>query len=141
MCSRRLRAATSPCGAATRPNFNSALTAYYQARDRVPERSHAAAAPASASDLCHTVKEGEQAIEYFTTGDEVSAFVASREKVSVVCAIASKREIEQQLAALRFQLEKFTYGAEYVDAHFWQLKEAADRCLSKLYDAIFAPLE
>jgi CHAT domain-containing protein len=96
---------------------------------------------ATASDLRSAVKGDEQAIEYFTTGDEISAFVASRQEVNVVRAIASKRELDLQLAELRFQLEKFTYGAQYVDAHFWQLKEATDRCLSKLYDAIFAPLE
>lgn len=96
---------------------------------------------ASASDLRGALEEHEQAIEYFTTGDEVSAFLASRDEFNVVRAIASKRELEGQLAALRFQIEKFSYGSEYADAHFWQLKEATDRCLSDLYKAIFAPLE
>jgi CHAT domain-containing protein/tetratricopeptide (TPR) repeat protein len=96
---------------------------------------------ASVSDLRNAIREDEEAIEYFATGDEVSAFVASRNGVRVVRAIASKRDLEQQLTALRFQLEKFSYGARYVDDHFWQLKETTDRCLGKLYDAIFAPLE
>lgn len=96
---------------------------------------------ASAADLRHALQAGEQAIEYFTTGDEVSAFVASREQVGVVRGIASKRQVEQQLAALRFQIEKFSYGPQYADAHFWQLKAIADQCLGSLYQAIFAPLE
>jgi CHAT domain-containing protein len=96
---------------------------------------------ASASDLRHALEAGEQAIEYFTTGDEVSAFVASRHQFRVVRAITSKRDLKQRLAALQFQIEKFSYGSEYVDAHFWQLKEVTDQCLSELYEAIFAPLE
>src|SRR5262249_42617432 len=96
---------------------------------------------ASAAQLQSTLEGDEQAIEYFTTGDDVSAFVASRDQFSVVRAIASKRDLEQHLAELRFQLEKFTYGAQYVDRHFWQLKEVTDRCLSRLYEAVFAPLE
>lgn len=96
---------------------------------------------ASASDLQQALEEGEQAIEYFTTGDELSAFVASRNRVTVVRAIASKLDLEELLASLRFQIEKFSYGASYVDAHFWQLKEATDLCLSKLYEAVFSPLE
>jgi CHAT domain-containing protein len=96
---------------------------------------------ASALDLSASLEGGEQAIEYFTTGEEVSAFLVSREGVSVIRAITSKQTLEWRLAALRFQIEKFTYGAEYADAHFWQLKEMADQCLNDLYNAVFAPLE
>jgi CHAT domain-containing protein len=96
---------------------------------------------ASASDLRGALEEHEQAIEYFTTGDEVSAFLVSREGFRVARAIASKRDLEQLLAALRFQIEKFTYGSGYADAHFWQLKEVTDQCLNELYKSIFAPLE
>ena len=96
---------------------------------------------ASASDLRGALEEQEQAIEYFTTGDEVSAFLASQDGFSVVRAIASKRELESRLAELRFQIDKFSYGGEYADAHFWQLKEVTDQCLSDLYNEIFLPLE
>ncbi len=100
-------------------------------------------APQSAtiSDLSHALEADETAIEYFTTGDEVSAFVASRDGIKVVRRIASKRELEQRLAALRFQIEKFSYGAEYVDAHFWQLKGATDKVLAEIYEMIFLPFE
>ena len=96
---------------------------------------------AEAADLRRSLAEGEQAIEYFTTGDEVSAFVVSRDQITVVRAFASKRKLERRLAELRFQIEKFCYGNEYVEAHFWQLKELTDQCLGALYEAIFAPLE
>jgi CHAT domain-containing protein len=45
------------------------------------------------------------------------------------------------LTALRFQIEKFNYGAAYVDAYFGQLKRTTDGHLADLYKQIFAPLE
>jgi CHAT domain-containing protein len=96
---------------------------------------------ATVSDLCRALEADETAVEYFTTGDEVSAFIASRAGIKVIRRIASKSELERRLAALRFQIEKFSYGAEYVDAHFWQLKGATDQALSEIYEAIFLPLE
>ena len=96
---------------------------------------------ATVADLSHALEADETAIEYFTTGDDVSAFVASRDGLKVVRRIASKRELEKRLAALRFQIEKFSYGAEYADAHFWQLKGATDKALSEIYEMIFSPLE
>jgi len=96
---------------------------------------------ASAQDLRGALDDNELAIEYFTTGDKVSVFLVSREGLKVIRDIASKRDLEKRLAALRFQIKKFAYGSEYADAHFWQLKEMADQCLNELYKSIFAPLE
>ncbi len=96
---------------------------------------------ASILDLRTSLYEGETVIEYFTTGDEVSAFVATRDRVKVIRAFASKQEVEHHLSTLRFQLEKFNYGPEYVDAHFGHLRRATDEHLSRLYQVIFAPLE
>ena len=93
------------------------------------------------SDLRQALQPDEVAIEYFTTGDDVSAFIMSRDDLSVARAISSKREVEDGLKALRFQIEKFTYGEAYVDMHFWQLKAAMDECLTRLYESVFAPLE
>lgn len=99
------------------------------------------ASATSASDLGRALEAGETAIEYFTTGDDVCAFLISRDGLKVARAISSKRDVEERLMALRFQIEKFAYGPGYVDSHFWQLKGAMDQCLSALYDLIFAPLE
>ncbi len=95
----------------------------------------------SAADLRGSLEAGEVAVEYFYTGDYVSAFVATREKIEVVRSVALRREVERLLASFRFQIEKFNYGAGYVDAHFGQLKRAADEHLSELYRLVFAPLE
>jgi CHAT domain-containing protein len=91
--------------------------------------------------LLQALEPDEVAIEYFTTGDDVSAFILSHGDLSVIKAIDSKREVEERLKALRFQIEKFTYGEGYVDVHFWQLKEAMDQCLTRLYESVFAPIE
>ncbi len=96
---------------------------------------------ASVSDLRDALEEDETAIEYFTTGDQVSAFIASRNGVRVARGIASKRELERVLAALRFQIEKFNYGSEYVEAYFGQLKRATGEHLAHIYKSIFAPVE
>ncbi|MEN3335420.1 MAG: hypothetical protein V7641_4785 [Blastocatellia bacterium] len=97
--------------------------------------------PASVADLLGALEADEVAVEYFTTGDEVSAFIASRDGIEVVRAIASKRDLEQKLAATRFQIEKFGYGKDYINPHFWQLKQTTDESLTALYEALFAPLE
>jgi CHAT domain-containing protein len=94
-----------------------------------------------ASDLRNALEPGETVIEYFTTGNQVSAFIASRDGINVARAIASKSDVERMLAALRFQIEKFNYGADYVEAHFSQLNRATNEHLVQLYRSIFAPLE
>src|SRR5207237_8221749 len=58
------------------------------------------------ADLCGTLREDETAIEYFVTGEHVSAFIATRDGLRVARHLTSKREAERLLAALRFQLEK-----------------------------------
>lgn len=96
---------------------------------------------ASVADLREALEPGETVIEYFMTGDYVSAFIASRESFSVARRIASKSEIERVLSTLRFQIEKFNYGPDYVEAYFGQLRRGTNETLHQLYKSIFAPLE
>ena len=93
------------------------------------------------TDLRDALDTDETLIEYFTLGDQVSAFVASRADVQIVRGLASKQEVERRLAALRFQLEKFNYGADFADGHFEQLHSAMNQYLIELYQLIFAALE
>ncbi|HEY7543626.1 MAG TPA: CHAT domain-containing protein, partial [Blastocatellia bacterium] len=95
---------------------------------------------ASARDLQSALGADEAAIEYFITGDEISAFIATRERVRLARGIASKRDVEQMLAAFRFQIEKFNFGSRYVDAYLGQLKRATDDYLARLGEQVFAPL-
>jgi CHAT domain-containing protein len=97
--------------------------------------------PATSVDLRQSLNEGETAIEYFTAGDEISAFIATREKLLVARSIASKRSIEKVLSTLRFQIDKFNYGPLHVQNHFGQLKRSIDEHLSSIYRMVFQPLE
>ncbi|HKP85127.1 MAG TPA: CHAT domain-containing tetratricopeptide repeat protein [Blastocatellia bacterium] len=96
---------------------------------------------ASISDLRETLDPGETVIEFFTTGDHVSAFIASRESFRVARRVALKGEVERLLATLRFQIEKFNYGSDYIEAYFGQLRRGANETLNQLYKSLFAPLE
>lgn len=93
------------------------------------------------NDLRDTLEADECAVEFFITGDEVSAFVASREQITIARNLASKKEVEKSLMGLRFQIEKFNYGAAYVEAYFGQLKRTTDGHLVDLYRQLFAPIE
>jgi CHAT domain-containing protein len=96
---------------------------------------------ASIEELQAVLEPGETVVEYFATAKYVSAFIVSRDGVQVARRIAKKSEVENLLATLRFQIEKFNYGAEYVEAYFGQLRRAANEILSQLYTMIFAPVE
>jgi len=48
---------------------------------------------ASVAELQDTLESGETAIEYFTTTDEISAFVVTRSTVQLVRKFASKRDV------------------------------------------------
>ncbi|HWO02936.1 MAG TPA: CHAT domain-containing tetratricopeptide repeat protein [Blastocatellia bacterium] len=96
---------------------------------------------ASLADLRETLQPGETVIEYFTTGKHISAFIASREGIQIARRIAAQSEVEKLLATLRFQIEKFNYGPEYVEAYFGQLRRAANEILGQLYLLVLAPLE
>jgi hypothetical protein len=62
----------------------------------------------TAQNLCAVLEADEIAIEYFTTGDRVSAFIASPNELQLARDIASKQELERLLASLKFQVEKFS---------------------------------
>ena len=96
---------------------------------------------ASISDLRDCLSPDETLIEYFSTGEYLSAFVAAHNEIQVARKIVRRSEIERLLDALRFQIEKFNYGSEYVEAYFGQLRRAANEILSTLYKAVYLPLE
>lgn len=93
------------------------------------------------ADLRNTLHPDEIAVEFFTTGGDVSAFIASPESIQVVRSITSKAKVDMLISALRFQFEKFTYEPAYLRAHGEQLGETTNHYLQRLYDEVFAPLE
>jgi CHAT domain-containing protein len=92
-------------------------------------------------ELQETLEPDETAVEYFTTEDQISAFVVTREGIQVVRALASKREVEAALAALRFQIEKFNYGPGYADGYFEQLNQSTNQYLGLLARYLVSGLE
>jgi len=92
-------------------------------------------------ELQQSLERDETAIEYFTTGDEISAFVVTESSIDVVRGFASKRGVERALVPLRFQIEKFNYGTVYADNYFEQLNRSANQHLGLLCRTLFSPLE
>jgi CHAT domain-containing protein len=104
--------------------------------DQVPQMRRVVEA-----DLRSALRADEIAIEYFATGGNLSAFVASPDSIQVVRSLTSKSKVDMLISALRFQLEKFTYEPAYVRTHADQLKETTEHHLQCLYREVFAPLE
>jgi CHAT domain-containing protein len=78
-------------------------------------------------------------IEYFTTGDEVFAFIVSRNSARVVRQLCPAARVLNQQERLSFQLEKFMLGRDYVESHARQILDATKRHLHELYKYLVAP--
>jgi CHAT domain-containing protein/tetratricopeptide (TPR) repeat protein len=78
-------------------------------------------------------------VEYFTTGDEVLAFIISRNDTKVVRRLCNVSTILKLQARLRFQLENFMLGREYVTVHSAQILKSAKFWLRELYERLMAP--
>ncbi|HEU4386635.1 MAG TPA: CHAT domain-containing protein [Blastocatellia bacterium] len=97
--------------------------------------------PAAEADLRKSLRASEILIEFFTTGDELSAFVVSPRDTQVIRSISSMSKVEKLVLPLRSQLEKLTYDPSYVRAHGNHLRETTNHYLNALYREVFAPLE
>jgi CHAT domain-containing protein/tetratricopeptide (TPR) repeat protein len=92
-------------------------------------------------ELQASLEPDEIVVEFFTTGDEISAFIMCRDQLTVSRGVASRREIERLLSALRFQIEKFNYGPGYTEDYFEQLNSATNQFLTQLYLHLLARFE
>ncbi len=88
-----------------------------------------------------TLMRDETLIEYYFAGDELLAYVLDQGGLHVRRRIAKKDEIERAVISLRFQLQKFDLGAEYLKRHEKHLLISVSHSLSKLYDLTLRPLE
>ena len=80
----------------------------------------------------------EALIEYYFDGDELKIFVIDRDDVTVSKGGRPRGELQDLVFELKFQIEKFGYGAAYFSAHHAQLLESAQGVLRELYEALFA---
>jgi CHAT domain-containing protein len=78
-------------------------------------------------------------VEYFTAGDEVLAFIISRNDAKVVRKLSTASAILKLQARLRFHLGNFTLGTDYQTVHSVQILESARSLLRTLYDLLRAP--
>ena len=78
-------------------------------------------------------------VEYFTTGDEILAFVVARNRPRVVrrlCSVGGVLNLQEQLG---FQIETLLLGRDHVRAHAEQLLESTRHRLHELYRHLVAP--
>jgi CHAT domain-containing protein/tetratricopeptide (TPR) repeat protein len=78
-------------------------------------------------------------IEYFTTGDEILAFIVSSESAKVMRRLCHATRVLTLQERLGFQLEKYMLGGSYVAAHSEQMLEATRRRLQELYRNLIEP--
>ena len=83
--------------------------------------------------------KGTTLLEYFTSGDEILVFVISADGARAVRRVCSLSRVSSLQERLRFQLEAFTLGEDYVATHADQLLETTKRHLHALYDCLVAP--
>ena len=78
-------------------------------------------------------------IEYFTTGDEIMAFIISPDDERVVRRVCPAGRVLNLQERLGFQLEKFMLGGDYIEAHSQQILDSTKRHLHQLYASLVAP--
>lgn len=86
------------------------------------------------------ISEDTTIVEFFSTKEEVLAFVITHDSARVIRRLAPPSRIQTIQQRLAFQLEKFLLGAAFVDAHSEQILEATLHYLRVLFDALIAPL-
>src|SRR4029077_6240974 len=78
-------------------------------------------------------------VEYFTTGDEILAFIVSRSGARVVRRLCPAARIISVQERLGFQIEKFLLGRDFVTAHAEQILTSTRGYLQTLYGYLIAP--
>ena len=80
-------------------------------------------------------------VEYTVLGDELLAFVVTRDRISVTRNLASVAEIAERLNALRFQIDSLRFGARSIRKHLSSLTQKINVHLQVLHDWLVRPLE
>jgi CHAT domain-containing protein len=107
-------------------------------------RREGAAAPLHRFDVQQLQRQltGDDAlVEYTALGDELLAFVVTRDRVEVARNVASVAAIGERLNALRFQIDSLRFGARSIRRHLTALTEKINVHLRQLHDQLIRPLE
>jgi CHAT domain-containing protein/Tfp pilus assembly protein PilF len=85
--------------------------------------------------------EDEALVEYTALGDELLAFIVMRGRVYVARKLASVKEIDERLNAMRSQIDTLRFGSPTMRKYLPTLTAKINVYLKKLYDALIRPLE
>lgn len=106
-------------------------------------RRESAASPLRTFDvgrLQQQLREKDALVEYAAVGDELLAFIVTREKVQVERNLTSLSTIVEHLNALRFQIETLRFGARAIRRHLPTLTEKINVHLRQLHEQLIRPL-
>lgn len=99
---------------------------------------------AQARSATHRVRDGLPPdlvlVAYHVLGDEVLAFVSLPDRLEVVRRVTSVAVVQQLLARLSAQWDRFRSGAGFVERHQERLEASTRRVLGELYGQLWAPL-
>lgn len=91
--------------------------------------------------LQQQLRQNDAVVEYTALGDELLAFVVTRESVRVTRNLGSLTAIVEHLNALRFQIETLRFGARAIRRHLATLTEKINVHLRHLHEALIQPLK
>ena len=92
-------------------------------------------------ELQRQLGEDEALVEYTALGDELLAFVVTREHVHVARNLASVTDVNQRLNAMRSQIDTLRFGAPAMRKHLPALTQKINVYLKALHDVLIRPLE
>jgi CHAT domain-containing protein/tetratricopeptide (TPR) repeat protein len=93
------------------------------------------------ADVRKDLPDDTTLVEYYSSAHGTLVFVVSSDDVRVVRLAPSARELADDLSRLRFHIEKWGYGAEYVRRRDKTLRACLDRNLRSVAARIWDPLE
>lgn len=91
--------------------------------------------------LQQQLRENDALVEYAALGDELLAFVVTRDEVHVTRKLSSVSSIAEHLNALRFQIETLRFGARAIRRHLPTLTQKINVHLRQLHDLLIRPLK
>ena len=91
--------------------------------------------------LQQQLSDNHALIEYAALGDELLAFVVTRDKLHIKRTSGSIAAIVEHLNALRFQIGTLRFGAGAIRRHLTTLTQKINVHLRQLYDLLIRPLK
>ena len=120
-----------------------AIRTHEAALERSERRAGSAlahSAPVDLAALQRVLAADQEAIVYFTAGDEVLAFVVGPQRATVVRGLCRHADLAAALAELHFQLGRAEVGDKPAPPRAVRLLQGAQRALHTVYQLVCAPL-